>query len=428
MSDMQFGPSKALTFGIELELQILNRRDCDLTRGANDLLRVIERGKSKSDIKPEITESMIEVATGIHERYADALEELRAIRDTVVTAADRLNLLIAGGGAHPFQHWHERKIFDTPRFKQISALYGYLAKQFTIFGQHVHIGCTDGDSAMYLLHALSRYVPHFVALAASSPYQQGVDTAYDSSRLNSVSAFPLSGRAPIVDRWAGFVTFFDKVRDVKVVESMKDFYWDIRPKPEYGTIEVRVFDTPLTVEKAAALAAYVQALARRLLIDRPIVVDDDLYLTYSYNRFQACRFGMDGLIIDPATREHVPIHEDIVATCERLAVDAQELQSSAALDQIALWARERLNDARWMREQYAQTESLADLMWKQSQYFRTGASEPRHRRSNRRCSRRRSSRRCASACRPASCIPKARRRSAFAARRCSISRLRSRTG
>jgi len=373
MSDMQFGPSKALTFGIELELQILNRRDCDLTRGANDLLRVIERGKSKSDIKPEITESMIEVATGIHERYADALEELRAIRDTVVTAADRLNLLIAGGGAHPFQHWHERKIFDTPRFKQISALYGYLAKQFTIFGQHVHIGCADGDSAMYLLHALGRYVPHFIALAASSPYQQGVDTAYDSSRLNSVSAFPLSGRAPIVDRWAGFVTFFDKVRDVKVVESMKDFYWDIRPKPEYGTIEVRVFDTPLTVEKAAALAAYVQALARRLLIERPIVVDDDLYLTYSYNRFQACRFGMDGLIIDAATREHVTIHQDIVATCEKLAVDAQELQSSAALDQVALWARERLNDARWMREQYAQTESLADLMWKQSQYFRTGA-------------------------------------------------------
>jgi len=381
MSDMQFGPSKALTFGIELELQILNRRDCDLTRGANDLLRVIERGKSQSDIKPEITESMIEVATGIHEPYADARAERRAIRETVVTAAARDQQVQAVGGrhhgvadgAHPFQHWHERKIFDTPRFKQISALYGYLAKQFTIFGQHVHIGCTDGDSAMYLLHALSRYVPHFIALAASSPYQQGVDTAYDSSRLNSVSAFPLSGRAPIVDRWAGFVTFFDKVRDVKVVESMKDFYWDIRPKPEYGTIEVRVFDTPLTVEKAAALAAYVQALARRLLIDRPIVVDDDLYLTYSYNRFQACRFGMDGLIIDPATREHVTIHDDIVATCGKLAVDAQELQSSAALDQVALWARERRNDARWMREQYAQTESLADLMWKQSQYFRTGA-------------------------------------------------------
>jgi glutamate---cysteine ligase / carboxylate-amine ligase len=373
MNEMQFGPSKALTFGIELELQVLSRRDCDLTRAADDLLRVIERSKSGSDIKPEIAESMIEVATGIHERYADALEELRGIRDTVVTAADRLNLLIAGGGAHPFQHSSERKIFDQPRIKQLSSLYGYLAKQFTIFGQHVHIGCADGDSAMYLLHALSRYVPHFIALAASSPYQQGVDTAYDSSRLNSVYAFPLSGRAPVVDRWAGFVSFFEKMRAANVVESMKDFYWDIRPNPEYGTIEVRVFDTPLTVERAAALAAYVQALARHLLIDRPINVDDDLYLTYTYNRFQACRFGLEGLMIDPLSREHVPIHEDIVSICGELSVDAQELQSSSAIDLVARWARQHDNDARWMREQFAETESLADLMWKQSRYLRVGA-------------------------------------------------------
>ena len=369
MSDMQFGQSKALTFGIELELQILNRRDCDLTRGATDLLRAIERRKYPGDIKPEITESMIEISTGIHERYVDALAELRTIRDTVIKEADRLNLLVAGGGTHPFQHWSERQIFDKPRFKQISSLYGYLAKQFTIFGQHVHIGCTDGDSAMYLLHALSRYIPHFIALAASSPYQQGVDTAFDSSRLNSVFAFPLSGRAPVVDRWDAFVAYFEKMRAAKVVESMKDFYWDIRPKPEYGTIEIRVFDTPLSVDKAAVLAAYAQALARRLLIERPVTVGEDMYITYTYNRFQACRFGLDGLMIDPRTHEHVPIHEDIIATCAQLTVDAQELQSGAALAQVLRWAKERANDARWMREQYSASESLADLMWKQSQVW-----------------------------------------------------------
>ena len=292
------------------------------------------------------------------------------IRDILVTAADRLNLLVCGGGAHPFQHWSERKIFDKPRFKRISSLYGYLAKQFTIFGQHVHIGCADGDSAMYLLHAMSRYIPHFIALSASSPYQQGVDTAFDSSRLNSVYAFPLSGRAPIVERWADFLGYFEKMRAAGVVESMKDFYWDIRPKPEYGTIEVRVFDTPLTVERAAALAAYVQALARRLLIERPVTVDDDLYLTYTYNRFQACRFGLEGLMIDPVSREHMAIRDDILATCESLAVDAEELQSTEALAQVERWATDLRNDARWMRERYAETESRADLGWRQSCVWR----------------------------------------------------------
>jgi glutamate---cysteine ligase / carboxylate-amine ligase len=369
MSDMEFGASKALTMGIELELQILNRRDCDLTQGAGDLMRILEGSGHPGDIKPEITESMIEISTGIHERYDTALAELQAIRDALVAVAKKLNLLVAGGGAHPFQRWNERQIYDKPRFRQLSELYGYLAKQFTIFGQHVHIGCPDGDTAMYLTHAMSRYIPHFIALAASSPYHQGTDTAFDSSRLNSVYAFPLSGRAPVLDRWDAFVAYFEKMRAARVVESMKDFYWDIRPKPEYGTIEVRVFDTPLTVDKAAALAAYVQALARYLLIERPVAVHEDMYLAYTYNRFQACRFGLEGLMIDPTSHEHRPLHEDIVATVERLATHAEELDSAAAMRLIAGWAGNRANDAAWMREHYRRSDSLADLMWQTSQLW-----------------------------------------------------------
>jgi carboxylate-amine ligase len=369
MSGMDFGASRALTMGIELELQILNRRDCDLTHGAGDLIRVLERSGHPGDVKPEITESMIEISTGIHENYDTALAELLAIRDALVGAARKLNLLVSGGGAHPFMRWNERQIFDRPRFRQLSALYGYLAKQFTIFGQHVHIGCPDGDTAIYLTHAMSRYIPHFIALAASSPYHQGTDTSFDSSRLNAVYAFPLSGRAPVLDRWDAFVAYFEKMRAAKVVESMKDFYWDIRPKPEFGTIEVRVFDTPLTVEKAAALAAYVQALARRLLIERPVAVHEDMYLAYTYNRFQACRFGLEGLMIDPATHEHRPIHEDVAATVDLLAAHAGELGSGAALRLIRGWATGRANDAAWMREHFRRSDSLADLMWQTSRLW-----------------------------------------------------------
>ena len=155
---------------------------------------------------------------------------------------------------------------DLPRFHELSALYGYLTKQFTIFGQHIHIGCPDADAALLMLHRMSRYIPHFIALSASSPFVQGHDTAFDSARLNSVFAFPLSGRAPCVLTWQAFEAYFDKMTATGVVKSMKDFYWDIRPKPEFGTIEIRVFDTPLTIERAAALAGYVQSLAAWMLL------------------------------------------------------------------------------------------------------------------------------------------------------------------
>jgi len=370
MEELSFKQAAALTFGVELELQLVNTRDCDLTRGASDLLAVVERKPHPGEIKPEITESMIEISTAIHSRHGDLLDELRQIRDALLAGADRLNIGVAGGGAHPFQHWSERKIFENPRFKHLSDLYGYLAKQFTIFGQHVHIGCPNGDEALHLVHAMSRYVPHFIALSAASPYYQGVDTAFDSSRLNSVFAFPLSGRAPFLRRWDDFQTYFARMRGFGIVEDMKDFYWDIRPKPEYGTIEIRVCDTPVTVERAAALAAYAQALARYLLVERPHQLSEEAYHVYSYNRFQACRFGLEGEFADPHTQEKRSVREDIIATLDALAVHARELDAEEGLEEIAECAGASGNDARWMREVYAKSHSLPDLMWRQAQRWR----------------------------------------------------------
>jgi carboxylate-amine ligase len=365
MSGLAFPTGTALTMGVELELQVLNRHDYDLVRGASDLLALAERTPHPGDIKPEITESMVELSTGIHTEHDALLGELRATRDALTRMAERLNLALAGGGAHPFQHWRERAIFDTPRFQHLSGLYGYLAKQFTVFGQHVHVGGADGDQAVRLLHGLSRFVPHFVALSAASPYYQGVDTAYDSARLNSIAAFPLSGRAPFVRSWAEFSASFERMRGLGLVESMKDFYWDIRPKPEYGTVEVRVFDTPLTVERAAALAAYVQALAAWLIEDDGYEPSEDDYLTYGYNRFQASRFGLDGELLDPRDGRRTRLRDDVAASIERIRPQAVRLGSWPALTTL----RDGLaagNDAAWMRLAYEETRSLNDLMRLQS--------------------------------------------------------------
>ena len=365
-----FAQSTPLTFGVELELQLVSLSDFDLTAASPDLLHLLARKPFPGNVTPEITESMIEINSSVQSSYPALLAELLEIRDTLVAAGDKLNIGIAGGGTHPFQHWSEQKIFPKARFEHLSSLYGYLAKQFTVFGQHVHIGCGDGDNAMYLLHALNRYIPHFIALSSSSPFVQGHDSHFDSARLNSVFAFPMSGRAPFMLSWAEFESaYFAKMERTGIVKSMKDFYWDLRPKPEYGTIELRVCDTPLTVERAAALAAYLQALCSYLLerFEAPPVEDD--YLVYNYNRFQACRFGLEGAITHPKTYETVPLREDILATLNKMEPYAAALGSLDGLKHLAVAATHG-SDAALLRQQYEQQGSVEGMVHAAINWFR----------------------------------------------------------
>lgn len=371
---LEFTQSPACTMGVELELQILKSHDCNLARDAADLLARLAKVKHPGEVKPEITESMIELNSSIHERYATLADELRAVRSVVARQAELLNLRIAGGGSHPFHQWSERRIYPTERFKHLLNLYGYLAKQFTVFGQHIHIGCPSGDDAVYLIHMLARHIPHFIALSASSPFYQGEDTSFASSRLNAISAFPLSGTMPLVESWDEFNAYFEKMHRYKIVESMKDFYWDIRPKPEYGTVEIRICDTPLTVDKAALLAAFAQALAHYYLTERPRAATPDLYLVYNYNRFQACRFGFAANFIDPYDQQHANLCDDLIVTLKQLAPHAAVLESGAALNQLLDEAAARRNDSFWLREQLKKSGSLNDVARLQSNLW-MGKSE-----------------------------------------------------
>ncbi len=370
MSLEAFQRSAALSLGVELELQLVNTHDYDLAPYAEDMLRLMAKHELPGSVVPEMTSSMIEISTGVCQSSVQVLDELTQLRNALVQSADKLNIAVVGGGTHPFQQWHERRIYDKPRFRELSDLYGYLSKQFTIFGQHVHVGCPDADTALLSLHRMSRYIPHFIALSASSPYVQGQDTAFDSARLNSVFAFPLSGRAPFALTWDEFSAYYDKMTRTGVVKSMKDFYWDIRPKPEYGTIEIRVFDTPLTVERAAALSAYVQSLAAWFMHDDPFMPTEDDYLVYTYNRFQACRFGLDAVYVDPATGEHMALREHILMTLQQVSRHAQPLGGHAGLQMLREDVNRDQNDARWLRERQGQERLLAEVIRQAGLKFR----------------------------------------------------------
>lgn len=365
-----FERSQPLSLGVELELQLIGLSDFDLTAASPDMLELLGRKPFPGNVTPEVTESMIEISTSVHTEYAEVKNQLVQIRDALLSAGDRLNVGVCGGGTHPFQLWSDRRIFRKPRYREVSELYGYLTKQFTIFGQHVHVGCSSGDEALFLLHALNRFVPHFIALSASSPFVQGKDTLFNSARLNSVFAFPLSGRAPFLLSWDDFSNqYFAKMEHTGVVKSMKDFYWDIRPKPEYGTIELRVCDTPLTIGRAAALACYLQALSGYLLErNEPPPCEDD-YLVYNYNRFQACRFGLDGTIVHPKTYEPISLREDILSTVRLIQDNAEELKCIQALEDIEMIVREG-SDASYLRRAHNERGSVEGMVDASLQQFR----------------------------------------------------------
>lgn len=354
--------------GVELELQLVSLQSFNLCMEAEDFLRRLKEVNHPGEIKPEITQAMIEINSSIHTTYISLLSELRQQRDILAEQACQAHIGICGGGTHPFQKWKEQRIFKTERFSNISEQYGYLAKQFTVFGQHIHIACKTGNDALYLCHAMARYFPQFIALSASSPLSQGVDTAFDCSRLTIISAFPLSGTPPWTLKWQEFEVYYEKMARLNIIHSMKDFYWDIRPKPEYNTVELRICDTPLTVERAAALAAYAQLLINWLLKERPLI-SKDIYLTYLINRFRAARYGLEAIIIDPIQEEQKVLFEDILETCNRLEPSAAEFNSIGALEHIRTCAQTLKNDAHWIRTRYAEFSSMEDVVRVQSELW-----------------------------------------------------------
>jgi carboxylate-amine ligase len=360
--ELHFTASRPLSVGVELELQLVRPRDLDLSRDAADLLGRLGKRKLPGAVKPEITESMIELNSSVHTECSALLEELETLRGAVAHEAGVLNIRVAGGGSHPFHDWADRRIYPNERFLYVVERYGYLAKQFTVFGQHIHIGCPNGDEAVFLTHILTRYVPHFIALSAASPFYQGEDTSFQSSRLTAVSAFPLAGHIPFVRDWAEFLEYFARMKGFGIVASMKDFYWDIRPKPEYGTIEIRVCDTPLTVRRAAMLAAYAQSLAAWHFAERPLLPARETYLVNSYNRFEACRYGFAGDMVDPYLDRKAKIGADILETLAMVRPHAARLGCAPLLEELETGVRLGESDASWLRRRHAAKGSLPDVV------------------------------------------------------------------
>jgi carboxylate-amine ligase len=369
MEMLAFKSSADFSMGLELELQIINPSSFNLASKAKALLKSAKQTWYESRIKPELTQSMIEINTSIHLSSQLLLKELHDICAFLTEESKKFNVHFCGGGTHPFQRWIFRKIFPTPRYEELSRRYKYIAKRSTVFGLHLHIGCSTTENALYLTHILHRFIPQFIAISGASPFYEGIDTGYHSTRSTIFNNYPLCGTIPYLTDWEMFSAYYHKMKTLEVIESMKDFYWDIRPKPEFGTVEIRVCDTPLTLNKAIMIAAYIQSLACYLIKEKPLPVSPEVYVLYNYNKFQAVRYGLDTFIIDPYTQQKKDLVEDILDTMDLISPFAESLGNKEFIAQLKSAVVQKRNDAISLLEIYDRTGSLKEVVREQCKLF-----------------------------------------------------------
>jgi glutamate---cysteine ligase / carboxylate-amine ligase len=370
-----FSASRLGSMGIELELMVLDRLTYDLLPAAPDILRLLDMQTKKWVATPEITTSMLEVATSILDGYAQAAAEIEEIRRSVQKAAFEVGAAISGGGSHPFQKWNEQRIYPKERYRESAKKYGYLAKLFTVFGMHVHIGVHDADEAIRVCAWLTQRAPLFIALSANSPCWQGEDSGFCSARSNVVGAFPMSGTIPShIRSWRSFSDHFAQLAAHGIVNSIKDFYWDVRPKPEYGTVELRVLDTPLHPAYAAALACYARELCMEVCATPEAWPANDSPELYAWNRFNAAKDGVEACWIDPCTGIGRPVKEVVLDDLQRLAARSTDPDFGAACGMIEQLMRDG-GQARWLTAHMAAGAGMNDLSRVASEMFERALPE-----------------------------------------------------
>ncbi|CAN5820737.1 hypothetical protein BH11PSE8_BH11PSE8_41660 [soil metagenome] len=307
---LTFTPSTPLTFGLELELQIVDAVSGTLSPSSMTLWPVLQATPLAGQYALEATLSTMEINSSVH-GDADAMSrEVLALVRQLREVATAVGLDVRGGGTQLTQFWNERVLAPTTRAQELEGRFGFLPKRFSTYGMHVHIGVPSGDEALRLGAVLQSLVPVFIALSAASPFLQLHDTGFCASRPLEPLVYPHGGPMPRVASWAEFEELVEELFSTQLAFSLKDIYWDVRPKPEFGTVEVRVFDTPLSVEKAVALAAFTRACAA-LALDGTLRLSDAPHPESAdrVSRFLACRDGLEARLCDPFTHAWLPARE-----------------------------------------------------------------------------------------------------------------------
>lgn len=364
---LEFTPSEFLTLGVEVELQIIDPTSRDLTPGSPSIFERL--GGEQPHIKAELLQAMIEVSTPVCHSVQEVEAELTRHFDQVRGIGKDLGLTFATAGSHPFARHRERLVYPTSRYANLIDRNQWIARRLMIFGLHVHAGMRNAHHAMAMNNAMLAYLPHLLAVSASSPFWQGSDTGLASTRTSVFEALPTGGHPDVFDTWEAFESVYDALIASRSIKSIKDIWWDLRPHPEYGTLELRVCDGVASLQETLALVAFVQGLYAWFddrYEDGEIVPPPAMWIVRE-NKWKSSRFGLDAEVILDERGTTALLKEEILSLIEVVRPYARARGSESYLDALTTIVTRGASYVR-QREVYERTGDLTavtDLLLKE---------------------------------------------------------------
>ncbi len=326
----------SLTIGIEEEYQTIDPESRDLRSHIDT--EIISKGKIllKEAVKAEMHQSVVEVGTGICKHIKDASVELKALRVQIINLAKQNGLDLAAAGTHPFADWRKQAIYPDERYHTIVEDLKMVARANLIFGLHVHIGVEDRETAIQLMNAARYFLPHILALSTNSPFWLGMDTGLKSYRCKVFDKFPRTNIPDYFPSWGEYQRFVDLLVKTNSIDNAKKIWWDIRPHPNFPTLEFRICDVPMRADETIAITALIQATIAKLyklyeanqgfrLYRRALIME---------NKWRALRYGLDGKMIDFGKQTEVPARDLIYEYLKFVDDVVDELGSREEIDTI----------------------------------------------------------------------------------------------
>jgi glutamate---cysteine ligase / carboxylate-amine ligase len=323
------------TLGVEEELMIVDRESMELVPAIEEMIEAVPH-ETEGQVKPELIQSVLEISTDVCRDVGEAAGQLEELRRRVRETAEAKGLTIGSAATHPFAHWEDQRIVKRDRYREILDMLGFVARHELLFGLHVHVGIDDADKAIHVANGMRVHAGLLLALSANSPFWRGHDTGLASARMPIFRQFPRVGMPPAYKDWADFEQRIGFMVDSKVMEDYTYLWYDVRPHPNFGTVEIRGMDAQTRVEHTLGLAALIQAMVKELAehFEAGEQLADYPYEMLDENRWIAARHGLSGELVDLPSFERVPAKALARRVYDRLAEHAQDLGSASDLEGI----------------------------------------------------------------------------------------------